>query len=462
MSTLSSFILGFVGIGIMVSVHELGHFLAAKASSITVEVFAYGWGKPLHTWRRGETEFRINLFPVGGYCRLKGADDLSRALAHGQNVFAHIEEGSLFAAHPLRRIFTYAAGPLANIVFALIIFIPFFLIGYEMKVDPNRIIVTDDYPALFAMDESEQVPASKVGIHTGDVILAVDGIDTPDFQTLQQVLASRKAGVEAHFYVAREAERLEFLIEPRHDPSSGRVWFGLTSFIPAVVASVESLSPEAVAGLAVGDKIISLQQEPVRNSLDISDILMDQPSLIAMEVEKPDGTHAILDYIPFRTTEGTLQLKFNLRKTSVFISGRPIDQAITQSFTQTISMMESTFALIPSLFSGKFKIDEVLTGPLRLSYVIGDMTGTSMEAGVTSGLRMICYILGTVSVSLAVANLLPIPALDGGLILLSIVELLRRKSLLPRTYVRIQSFGMAFIIFLMLLAIIGDFKFFFQ
>ena len=106
----------------MVSIHELGHFLAAKASSITVEVFAYGWGKPLRTWRRGETEFRINMFPIGGYCRLKGADDLGRALANGNNEFTHIEQGSLFAAPPLKRIFTYIAGPLANLIFAFIIF----------------------------------------------------------------------------------------------------------------------------------------------------------------------------------------------------------------------------------------------------------------------------------------------------------------------------------------------------
>jgi len=460
LNTAISLLLGFIGIGIMVSIHELGHFLAAKASSITVEVFAYGWGKPLRTWRRGETEFRINMFPIGGYCRLKGADDLGRALANGNNEFTHIEQGSLFAAPPLKRIFTYIAGPLANLIFAFIIFVPFFLIGYETYVDPNKIIVTQDYPALFGLDASEPVPASEAGIITGDIILSVDGIDTPDFQTLQQVLASRKAGIKAHFIVARGNEQIEFLVEPRFDALSKRVLFGLTSFVEPIVATIEALSPEAMAGLQVGDRIVSVQQAPVGNALDIANNLLDQPTLIMMKVKKTDGTFAEFNFIPYRNTDGALQLQFTLQKSAVSIEGLALDSAFRSSFSQTISMIGSTFALIPSLFSGKFKVDEVLAGPIRLSYVIGDMTGASIRSGFASGLRMICYILGMVSVSLAVANLLPIPALDGGLILLSVIELLRGKSLSPKVYLRIQTFGMAFIIFLMFIALIGDFKFF--
>lgn len=462
MNTAISLLLGFIGIGIMVSIHELGHFLAAKASSITVEVFAYGWGKPLHSWRKGETEFRINIFPVGGYCRLKGADDLSRALANGQNAFSHIEQGSLFAAPPLKRIFTYVAGPLANILFALIIFIPFFLIGYEAHVDPNKVIVTSDYPILFGLSEAEEVSAAKAGILSGDVILSVDGIETPDFQTLQRVLASRKAGFKAHFVVARENGTIDFFIEPIYDNTSKRVLFGLSSYIEPIVASIETLSPEAMSGLAIGDRIISIQHKPVVNALDIANNLIDQPTTIIMEVEKTDGNIHKLSFIPYKNAEGTLQLKFTLQKTIVFNAGSSLIKAFESSLRQTLSMIGSTFALIPSLFSGKFKMDEVLAGPIRLSYVIGDLTGASMDNGFASAFRMICYILGMVSVSLAVANLLPIPALDGGLILLSIVELIRRKTLSPKVYLRIQTFGMAFIILLMVIALIGDFKFFFN
>lgn len=462
MNTAISLLLGFIGIGIMVSVHELGHFLAAKASSITVEVFAYGWGKPLYRWRKGETEFRINIFPIGGYCKLKGADDLGRALANGQNAFTHIEQGSLFAASPLKRIFTYVAGPLANIIFALIIFLPFFLIGSEALVDPNKVIVTSDYPTLFGLSESEEVPAAKAGILSGDVILAVDGIDTPDFQTLQKVLASREVGRETQFLVSRENSTIEFFVEPRYDNASKRVLFGLTSFINPIVASVEALSPEAIAGLAPGDRVITIQHKKVVNALDIANYLIDQPAAIVMEVEKADGTTHEFNFIPYKNLEGRLQLQFTFQKQTVFNAGLSLVKAFESSIHQTLSMIGSTFALIPSLFSGKFKMDEVLAGPIRLSYVIGDLTGSSMDDGFTSAFRMICYILGMVSVSLAVANLLPIPALDGGLILLSIVELIRRKSLSPKVYLRIQTFGMAFIILLMVIALIGDFKFFFN
>ena len=455
-----SFIVGFIGIGIMVTVHELGHFIAAKASSITVEVFAFGWGKSLYKWIRGETEFRINMFPVGGYCRMKGSDDLERALSRGEDRLTQIEKGSLFAAHPLKRMGTYLAGPLANIFFALLVFVPFFLMGYDSMSDPNRIIVTSDYPALFSITEGASTPAAMGGLRTGDVIVSVDGVETPDFQRLQEVLASRPAGRKALFLVEREQFRFELSIEPKTDPNTNRVLFGVTSYVPPVVASVEPLSPESVAGLTVGDRIVAIQGKQVDNSLDIAQVLRESPSEIDMQVMRETGGPFPLHFIPYRNTEGEVQLNFSLARTSMHHTGNNLPTAMGNSIKQTFSIIGSTFAFIPTLFTGTLQADEVLAGPLRLSYLIGDMTNSSMHSGIYNGLRMVCYLLGVVSVSLAVANLLPIPALDGGLVLLTLIELIRGKPLPPRLYMRIQMIGTFFIIGLMLLAVISDIRYF--
>jgi regulator of sigma E protease len=115
--------------------------------------------------------------------------------------------------------------------------------------------------------------------------------------------------------------------------------------------------------------------------------------------------------------------------------------------------MLDTFLLIPKLFSGAFAMDEVVAGPLRISYVIGEMRN--------AGIRAILHLLAMVSISLAAANLLPIPGLDGGSILLSILEILRRKPVSPRIYVRFQSVGLLFLFLLMLFVVAGDLRFFF-
>ena len=159
--------------------------------------------------------------------------------------------------------------------------------------------------------------------------------------------------------------------------------------------------------------------------------------------------------------DGTAQLQFTLQRSVSYHEGKTFPAALKESGKQVFATIGSTFALIPSLFTGILQPEEVLSGPLRLSYLIGDMTNSSLRTGILNGIRMVFYLLGMVSVSLAVANLLPIPALDGGLVLLSTLELIRGKLLSPKTYLRIQTIGVYVIIVLMILAVIGDFRYFF-
>jgi len=461
MNMMVSFIIGFIGIGIMVSIHELGHFLVAKAVSITVEVFAFGWGKTLVRWRRGETEFRLNMLPMGGYCRLKGSGDLKRAIDNHLDSFSFIEEGSIFAAHPFKRICTYIAGPIANILFALIVFVPFFLLGYMAPSDPNRVVVTSDYPTLFSLSSDDIVPAKAGGLLTGDTILSVDGIKTPDFQTMQEVLASRSPKTAAVFKVSRNQQELEFQATPVKEETTGRILFGLTSYVDPIVATVEPLAPETIAGLSAGDRIVSIQGLPVNNSLDISLGIENNPLEIELELIRAAGERRTITFSPYKNMDGTAQLQFTLQRSVSYHEGKTFPAALKESGKQVFATIGSTFALIPSLFTGMLRPEEVLSGPLRLSYLIGDMTNSSLQTGILNGIRMVFYLLGMVSVSLAVANLLPIPALDGGLVLLSTLELIRGRLLSPKTYLRIQTIGVYVIIVLMILAVIGDFRYFF-
>jgi len=459
MNTAVSFIIGFIGIGIMVLVHETGHFFAAKIMNIEVEVFAIGWGKALKRWKRGKTEYRINLFPLGGYCRLKGSKDLERAIASKDDSYGALEDGSLFKAHPLKRIFTYVGGPLANVLLAIVLFVPYFMIGYTTQVDPAKIIVTSDYPRLLSIQGLIPTDASRAGLQTGDTIQSVDGIAITDFQQLQQVLASRPLDKSALFRVERSGVVETISIMPAYDSKARKPVFGVASYIEPVVAYVELLSPESAAGLSVGDRIVEVQNKLVSNTFDIAETLVDNPSEIHMVVER-QGKLVSIHFTPGHDTQGNALLQFGLARKTVWREGSNIFSALGFSVRETFGMIGETYAAIPRILFGLLDVGQVLAGPLRISYVIGDMAHTGIRSGLANGLRTICWILSIVSVSLAAANLLPIPALDGGMILLGIYEMAAGRLVKPRMYARLQMIGALFIILLFIIASIGDIRFF--
>lgn len=452
MNSAVSFIIGFLGIALMVTVHETGHFVVARRCGISVEEFAIGWGKAIKRWRKGGVDYRINIFPLGGYCRLKGSDDLAHSLDDDGKQFKNPEEGSVFSVHPLKRIATYLAGPLANVLFAILIFILFFLMGYETYADPNRIVVTSDYPKVFGLAEGETAAASRAGLRTGDTIISVDGMTTEDFPTLQKVLASRSIDREAHFLVRRDGRELSVMIRPDMDKSGSRVLFGVSSFIEPIIASIRETSMEHMTSLAPGDTILSINGKPVAHTIDLVEAVSDNPALILMEVRQSDGMIKTVSYMPDRLEDGSVALGFSIARNTKQVSGFSFGSAVAQAFSAAFGGIADTVTLLPSLFTGAFSLDEVLAGPLRISYVMGEARN--------AGLRSVLQLFAMVSLSLAVANLLPIPALDGGLVLLSLFELIRGKSISPHMYVRFQSIGITFLLLLMIFVIVGDLRFF--
>lgn len=448
-----SFLIGFLSIALMVTIHETGHFVFARLSGITVEVFAIGWGKAIKRWTIRGVEYRINIFPLGGYCKLKGTDDLQRSLHAGGKSFTSMEEGSLFAVSPTRRIMTYLGGPLFNLLFAVLIFIPFFTLGYEAVSNPNRIVVTSDYPKTFAIETANPHAAELSGMKTGDIVIGIEDESIKNFSQLQSILSRQKSGSPTTFTVEREGAILTFDIIGTLDEQTDRILFGISTYIEPKIAFITPLSPESMTALAEGDLIQKAQGQVVKNTFDLLEILSDNPSWIELQVLHDNGTQDTIQYSPTRTIDGKISFGFGFERTLEHVSGQPIGQAIWSSFTQTGVSVVDTFLLIPKLFSGAFAMDEVVAGPLRISYVIGEMRN--------AGLRAILHLLAMVSISLAAANLLPIPGLDGGSILLSMLEILRRKPVSPRIYVRFQSVGLLFLFLLMVFVVAGDLRFFF-
>jgi len=177
-------LLGLFGLGIIIIVHELGHLVAARISGIEVEAFAVGWGKSLKSFTYNNTEYRINIFPVGGYCKMKGEDEFRKAIENKWSVFLK-EPGSLFSVSPFKRFITYAAGPFFNFVFAIILFSLVWAIGYESQTYPNKIILSSEYTSILGDGPR---PADKAGLETGDIIISLDNHTIENFADIQNAL----------------------------------------------------------------------------------------------------------------------------------------------------------------------------------------------------------------------------------------------------------------------------------
>ncbi|MGI6432493.1 MAG: RIP metalloprotease RseP [Sphaerochaetaceae bacterium] len=449
MSSLFSIVIGIMSIAIMVGIHETGHFVFARLMGIEVHTFAIGFGKAIKKWQKGKTVYRLNIFPLGGYCQLKGADELQKRLDGKIDEHAPSEKGSLFSVSPWRRIGVYGAGSLFNFLFALLILIVFYLLPYEAVSYPNKIVLSSDYPSLFGVEEGDYHLARDGGLLSGDVVIAIGEHHVTTFSDIQEALSHYKGGQTIDFTVLRNnKQHIYTLSTPKDKP----LHLGLSYYMAPIIGFVAPLSAEQRALLLPNDRIIALFGQEVNNTFDVLQLLSDNPQVIELTILRGQQELAIT-YVPDRLDSGELAIGFSFLHQSEQKKGLGLT-AVPSALKEAVSTFGSTFALIPRLFSGSIPFKDAVAGPIRISYVIGQMRNASVRAAL--------HLLALVSLSLAAANLLPIPGLDGGSILLSLLELIRGKNVSPRFFVRFQSVGLAFLAVLMLLVLAQDIGFLFS
>lgn len=440
---ISKYLIGLLGIGLVVVIHELGHLWAAKACKIDVEVFSFGLGPKLWGIEHNGTDFRISLLPFGGYCRLKGSDDLSQALLRKDKDFTHIEHGSLFSAHPAKRIVTYLCGPLLNLVFAILLYSTLAAIPYKVLSTEPVIATINDYPTLFFQAPS---PAHEQGLVTGDKVLELNGTIIRDWEDLERQLDDSE-GIQV-FTVERSGEVLTIPIEGE-DTGQG-IRYGLSVIREPVVGSVRPATPEADAGLKVGDRILLANGTRVTNDLALL-------AALERDTERADllvlrGTQEIaVSFRPDLNAQGKGEWNFALAS-----ENRPIKAptfSLLKGWDTTVQMTKDTLSSLILLVGGKSQdVRQEFTGAARAALMIGDITTLGLENDTASGFRALWYLLGVVSISLGIVNLLPLPAFDGAQVLTSLFEWIAGRHIQPRTYwiLQLVGIGTVFCIFVFL------------
>jgi regulator of sigma E protease len=442
-------LLGLIGLGVVVFVHELGHFLAARLVGIGVEAFSIGWGKPILKKKVGDVEYRLGMFPIGGYCKMRGEHEFQEAYDNKANAIAPVE-GTFYGVTPLRRIIVSVAGPAFNLFFAVLVLAVIWGVGFEVNTLDNRIVLVKD------INPEETYPADQAGLQTGDRIIDINGKPVENYHDIQESIATNPEKTLA-LQVQRDGKIVDLVVRPDLDKSSGAGKIGVYFWSDPVISAVTEGSPADIAGLRSGDRFTRINGEDFPYTVALFPILRDQPPTLAVDFVRegrPMQTELILSYDDTGTADIGLMyehIQFHTPRLSPL--GALVKGGVETWKTFTLSL--KSMAL---LFRG-IDLTQAVSGPVRITYMVGDIAAEGFGKSVGTGLSSVANFLAMISVALCIMNLLPLPVLDGGMILLFIIEIIKRKPLHPRYINAFQTVGVVLIFGLMLFAVFGDILF---
>jgi regulator of sigma E protease len=440
-------ILGLFGLGIVVFVHELGHFLAARLAKIDVDAFSIGWGNPILKKKIGTVEYRLGMFPIGGYCKMKGEAYNSETWENMHNG-EKPENGSYLAASPAARIFVHFGGPFFNLIFAVILLSFLWGFGFEINTLSNKIILVSE------IIPGETYPADSAGLKTGDRIIEIAGKPISYYHEIQEniILNPDKT---LSVLIERNGEIINLNVTPSLDKSTGAGKIGVYSWTDPVIKAIKGGSPAQQAGLMPGDRVTGANGQKLRNSMDLTKIVEQKPDRLVLEYER-DGASGEVQFSNDEIKNGIGIMWDSISYRTPNLS---LPYAIAKGVKESWKTLTISITSLRLLFKG-IDLTKAVSGPVRITYMIGEMATQSFEQGFGTSVRSITDFLALISIALCVMNLLPLPILDGGMIILFIVELIRRKPAHPKAISVFQTCGMVFIFGLMAFALFGDILFF--
>jgi regulator of sigma E protease len=438
-------LLGILGLGIVVFVHELGHFLAARLVGIQVEAFSIGWGNPILKKKIGDVEYRIGMFPIGGYCKMKGENEFQEAYENKKNAITP-QIGSFFAVSPWRRIVVSFAGPFFNLVFAAVVLSLIWGIGFDVDTLENRIVLAS------SINPNERYPADEAALETGDRIIEINGKPLNNYHDIQENIAINPEKL-INVKVERGGAIQELTVRPDLDKSTGAGKIGVYFWTEPVVASVEAGSPADIADIRSGDRILTVNGQEFPYTVALLRIIQDKPSTLDVEFER-NGARMNTLINPSYTDAGA-ELGINYETVRYRTPRLSPIAALAKGIEETWDTLVVSVRSFALLFRG-IDLTQALSGPVRITYMLGDVAATGFGQGVSTGLNAMGNFLALISVALCVMNLLPLPILDGGMILLFIIEGITRKPLHPRAIYVFQTVGVVLIFGLMIFAVFGD------
>lgn len=413
-------------LGVIIVVHEAGHLLVAKAFGVRVMTFSVGFGKRLWGFQRGETEYRVSAVPLGGYVRLGGEspEDVDPT------------DPREFLNKPRwQSVLVYLAGPAANVVLAILVFSVVFMVGIEVMSFP-------DMPPLIGGVEASS-SAAQAGLQRGDRILSVNGEKVESWQdVLLTVMGS--PGRPVALAIQRGQQTLHASVTPKLVP---RYEVGdLAGMMPMVrpqVIEIVKGQPAEAAGFRPGDEIRAVDGKPVIDSQAFVDAISPRAGQRVDVQVLRDGRPLTLTVTP-RNDNGSGRIGVKIGFYQRFGPSR----AFVEGARYSAQTVEQIFQILGKIFTRQLSAKGALAGPIEIAKQSGE--------AARIGFKYLLQLMGFISISIAVMNLMPIPILDGGQIFILMVEGVIRRDLSLRLKEIISQVGFVMILLLMFVVIYFD------
>jgi len=406
-------------IGIMILIHELGHFWAARLFDVKVEAFSFGFGPRLFGFRRGETDFRFSAVLFGGYVKMVGE----------QPGDENASDPRSFLSKPRwQRLVIAFAGPAMNIILAVAILAGLFMVRFpKLPSSPSPEIG-------YVVPDSA---AAKAGIQEGDRIVQIDDKANPTWEDVA-IKEVSNANHPLSVWIERDGQRKLIMLTPILDPKTGVGFAGWGERNEIEIAGVLPDQPAAKAGLQPGDTIVSVNGQPIRSTPKVHDIVSSSGGNAVTIAYSRNGQTGMVTIKPaLSKSDGTEKwmIGVSVEPRVVFVS-LPFPQAIAESVRQNAKSATLIFQFLRGIVERRMS-PKSLEGPIR----IAQLSGESAREGPTAYFGL----LAMVSLNLAIFNLLPIPILDGGVILLLLVEMFMRRDLSLRVKEAVFKLGFVFL-----------------
>jgi regulator of sigma E protease len=435
-----TFLSAIILLGVLIFVHELGHFLFAKLVNVKVLKFSLGFGPRILGKKYGETEYLLSAVPLGGYVKMLGEEQ-------GDEITDEERARAFNFQSVWKRILIVLSGPVFNILFAACVFSLIAVAGVPV---PN--------PDIGKVAEGS--PASKAGLMTGDRVMAINGAPLRGWDEIEAAI-SKNQGRALLFTIKRGEQLAELRVNPEKKPEKDifgeqkEIWHvGISPLLYPDVGEVTKGSPAEKAGIQKGDRILEIEGSPLRTWQDMTSLIHENPGKpMRFRIERGDR---FLD-LTITPEKSTLTGPGGEKKEIGLIGVRPLGNDFIKRFgpaeavgfgimkTWDISVLTvvSLVKLIQRIIPA-----ETIGGPILIFQMAGQQA--------SHGLLSFFTFMAVISINLGILNFLPIPILDGGHILFLGIEAVRRKPLSERVMMIAQKVGLAILITLMVFAFYND------